>query len=74
MALKDVLTKPVRPSNATWYETTSSQLDKEDLAWLDSCIDNVLEFSGSSIARAMTKAGYPVSSTTINNLRKQRSG
>lgn len=74
MALKDVLTKPVRVKNPTWYEITSSQLDKEDLLWLDSCLDNKLEFSGSYIAQAMTKAGYPVSSTTINQLRKQRHG
>lgn len=74
MALKDVLTKPAKAKNPTWYEITSSQLDKEDLAWLNSCLDNTIEFSGSYIAQAMTKAGYPVSSTTINQLRKQRNG
>ena len=74
MALKDVLVKPVKPKNPTWYEIVASQLDKDDLAWLDSCLDNTIEFSGAYIAQAMTKAGYPVSSTTINHLRKQRNG
>lgn len=74
MALKDVLTKPARVKNPTWYEIISSQLDKDDLAWLDSCLDNSIDFSGSYIAQAMTKAGYPVSSTTINQLRRQRNG
>jgi hypothetical protein len=74
MALKDVLTKPVKFRPANWYEVTVTQLDKEDREWLDACLADTANFSGVYIANKLTEAGYPVSSTTINNLRKTING
>lgn len=74
MPLKDFLAPPSRSAHPTWYEIVALQLDKDDLAWLDSCLANTKEFSGMYIANAMTKAGFPVSSTTINTIRRQRNG
>ena len=70
MPLKDVLVKPVKEKQSTWFDVISQQLDKEDLDWLMDCLKNKRDFSGVYIAEKLTEAGYPVSSTTINNLRK----
>ena len=74
MALKDVLTKPVKFRPANWYETTIAVLDKEDREWLDACLRDTRNFSGVYIADKLTEAGFPVSVTTINNLRKTLNG
>lgn len=70
MALKDVLTQPVRHKPKTWLDLMEEQLDKEDFDWLMDCIKNTATYSGSYIASKMTQAGYVVSPTTINNIRK----
>jgi hypothetical protein len=70
MALKDVLTKPVKFKPKSWLEIMAEQLDPEDYQWLVDCIADTTNYSGSYIASKMTQAGYPVSPTTINNLRK----
>ena len=70
MALKDVLVKQVKPKASTWFDTISTQLDKDDLDWLMDCLRNKHDYSGVYIAEKLTEAGYPVSSTTINNIRK----
>jgi hypothetical protein len=74
MSLKDVLVTPEKHKPASWYDSMKAILDKEDLEWLDACLDNKALFSGPYIAEKLTLAGYPVSSTTINNTRKQRNG
>lgn len=74
MSLKDVLVVPEKHRPANWYDTMKATLSKEDFQWLDDCINNTQQFSGVYIAEKLTQAGYPVSSTTINSLRKQRRG
>jgi len=74
MSLKDVLVTPTKHRPASWYDNMKAVLDKEDIAWLDSCLDNKALFSGAYIAEKLTQAGYPVSATTVNNTRKQRNG
>lgn len=70
MALKDVLTKQVKSKPISWLEQVQQQLDSEDFEWLVACLKNKTDYSGTYIADKMTEAGYPVSPTTINNLRK----
>lgn len=71
MALKDVLVKQQKSKPKTWFETISEQLEPEDLEWLIACIKNNKDYSAPYIADKLTEAGYPVSSTTINKIRKQ---
>lgn len=70
MALKDILTKQEKFRPANWYETTIAVLDKEDREWLDACLRDTRNFSGVYISDKLTEAGFPVSPTTINNIRK----
>jgi hypothetical protein len=70
MALKDILTEQVKSKAPTWLEMMQHKLDAEDYEWLLHCLKATNDFSGSYIAAKMTKAGYPVSPTTINLLRK----
>ena len=70
MALKDVLVAPSKAKPVTWFDTIAEQLDKEDFDWLMECLKNKRDYSGVYIAEKLTEAGYPVSSTTINNIRK----
>jgi len=70
MPLKDVLVKPTKAKQSTWFDIISQQLDKEDLDWLMDCMKNKHDFSGVYISEKLTEAGYAVSSTTINKLRK----
>jgi hypothetical protein len=74
MSLKDVLVTPTKQKPANWYDNIKAILDKEDLQWLEACLDNRALFSGAYIAEKLTQAGYPVSATTINQTRKQRNG
>jgi hypothetical protein len=69
MALKDVLVPASKFRPANWLEITLAELSKEDADWLLDCLkDN--SFSAAHIAKVMTDYGHPVSSTTINNIRK----
>lgn len=70
MSLKDVLTTPSKYKPVSWYEETVSKLSAEDREWLDACIANTKEFSGTYLANKMSEAGFPVSATTINHIRK----
>lgn len=72
MSLRDVLTKKEKYRPKNWLEEVSTQLDKDDFAWLVDCIKNSNEFSGAYIADTMNKFGIPVSASTINNLRKSQ--
>jgi len=70
MALKDILTPQVKSKHPTWLDIMKDKLDAEDYEWLITCLKATNDFSGSYIADKMTKAGYPVSPTTVNLLRK----
>lgn len=74
VALKDLLTKPEPKKAKTWYEGIQKALDKEDLDYFHQVLANPDEFSGTYIADKMTEAGFPVSSTTINSLRRRING
>lgn len=71
MALQDALPKPVKAKPIGWYEQLTAQLDKDDQEYLDSCLADTTNYSGAYIARKLTQAGYPVSTTTINEYRKK---
>lgn len=71
MALRDVLKKQEKAKPKTWLEVLSEELDKEDYEWLIECLKNRKDFSGVYIANKLTEAGYPVSSTTVNQTRQR---
>lgn len=71
MSLRDTLVKPVK-NRETWIKQAKQKMDKDDWNYFVEVLKDT-EFSCSYIARKMTEAGYPVSGTTISNLRNRRS-
>lgn len=73
MALKDVLVQTDKFRPASWLDITLAELDKEDAEWLLACLKD-RSYTAAYIARVVTEYGYPVSSTTINNIRRGKVG
>lgn len=74
MALKDVLVIQPQKRPKTWLETTQQKMTEEDYAWLLACLNDFENFSGAYIAKKLTEAGYPISITTINQIRQTLRG
>lgn len=71
MALRDALVaQPKTHSLKSWLQQMEEQLDAEDYAWLLDCLKNEKDFTAHSLARQLTKLGYPVSNSTISKIRK----
>ena len=70
MALKDVLQKQTKSKPTSWLDEMEAKLSQDDFNYLMACIKDTENFSGAYIAQSLTKAGYGVSITTINKIRK----
>ena len=74
MSLKDSLVKPEKFKPRSWLDQMKEELSPEDFDWLIDCINNPKDFSGMYLSTKLTELGYPVSVSTINNLRKANRG
>lgn len=71
MALRDeLIAEPKQHATKSWLQQMEEQLDAEDYQWLLDCLKNEKDFTAHSLARQLTKLGYPVSNSTISKIRK----
>jgi len=71
MTLKNILVKPLPARIPSWLDKTEQLMDKEDYDYLIQCLNDT-SFSNAYLAKKITEAGYPVSRTTIADIRARR--
>lgn len=71
MGLKKILVKPEPYRNANWWDSIALKMDKEDYNYLLECLKDS-SFSNAYLANKLTEAGYPVSRTTIADVRRHK--
>jgi hypothetical protein len=71
MGLKKILVRPEPYKNANWFDSMARTMDKEDFTYLLDCLKDPA-FSNAYLANKLTEAGYPVSRTTIADVRRRK--
>ncbi len=71
MTLKKILVKPEPTRSPSWLDKAEHLMDKEDYEYLIQCLNDI-SFSNTYLAKKITEAGYPVSRTTIADIRARR--
>jgi hypothetical protein len=69
--LKNILTRPETYRVPNWIDQAKATMDGDDYDYLVECL-NDSTFSNAYLANKLTEAGYPVSRTTIANIRQRK--
>jgi len=71
MSLKNIVVKQEPVKSPSWLDKAERLMDKEDYEYLIQCLKDV-SFSHTYLAKKVTEAGYPISRTTVADIRASR--